>query len=292
MQITDIKFQDPEIQFFLPGAGDKHEDCGQFYTLGHFPSPGVVHWHKRIHSCHRRECPVCWHDWQHREAQSITRRLLAYQFQYGERSSHYVLSPPQNVKYGTKKSFRALRQSAYKIAKVYGIHGGVIMFHERSARGNEEEYIKAHCSKGPHFHILGVGWLQGKYNGEWVVKNLRVRRSSGQVYGTAFYILDHLAIPTIDSGISAISHSTDPKPPRLNAITWFGVLSYNRFKIPEIPKSEMILCPECLVDIPKMDWFIMSWSVGNDPPESDHGSSELAPNTIHVVRPLSSWNDY
>jgi hypothetical protein len=292
MLITDIKFQDPEIQFSLPGAGDKHEDCGQFYTLGHFPSPGVVHWHKRVHSCHRRECPICWTDWQKRGAAAIRDRIAIYELQTHRRPVHYVLSPPQDIDISTIGKYRLARKSAYKIGKKRGIRGGVMIFHTRDSRRDDHEYLKAHCSEGPHWHIIGDGWLDFKNEDfkkdGWIVKNLRLRASGKSVYGTAMYILDHAAIP----GYPALSQSTSDQLPRLDTITWFGTMSYNKLKIPKLPMSESILCPECLIDIPRIDWYILSWCNGEDPPELDHGSSELAPNTIRVVRPLSSWSDY
>ena len=288
----DLYKFDDGIRFELPGSGHRRNDCGTPLYLGHLESPGHFHYVFRHKSCHRKECPVCWPDWQKREALAIQDRITAY-FSGGYTNRrmpvHYVLSPPQSVKYNTKTEFAALRHRAYRIAKQRGIDGGMLIFHERAKRYSDgEEYQSIHCSQGPHFHIIGDGWLSSRIKeffleDGWIVKNLRIR-SFGSVYKTAFYILDHAAI-----GYPANSQSTNLS---MSAVTWFGKMSYNKLKIEKFTGSDTIYCPICKEEIEKNEWYILDWIGDGDPPESKFGTEDQGQNGFIVVRGLTEWSGF
>jgi len=210
---------------------------------------------------------------------------------YNRKIVHYVVSPPQSVEYHTYESFRALRKQAYKISKLRGIKGGIMIFHERACRYTDSTtYTDTHDgSRGAHFHILGDGWLSVRIKefyleDGWIVKNLRIRTKKG-IYSTLFYILDH-AVRPIDAGYPAISQSTTS---RLATETWFGSMSYNKLKMEKFRGPDAIFCPICDCEIPKMDWFILEWIALKDPPDNDHGISEEGINGFLVSRPVTSW---
>jgi hypothetical protein len=286
-----IESYNERIEFVLPGQGEPYDSCGKFFFKGHLADPGSVHYLKAKHSCHRFDCPICWHDWQRREALEASDRLNYYSDMYKRKIVHYVISPPQSVEYHTYSTYRSLRKEAYKISKFRGIKGGIMIFHERACRYTDPvTYTNTHeGSHGAHFHILGDGWLSVRVKeffveDGWVVKNLRIRTRKG-VYATLFYILDH-AVRATDMGYPAISQST---PHRLSTETWFGSMAYNKFKIPKFKGSDVILCPVCKQEIPKMDWFILEWIALKDPPNEDHGIAEEGKNGFLVDRSITCW---
>jgi hypothetical protein len=282
---------DDGIIFKLPGSGEKKNDCGSSVYIGHLASE-KIHYLHRTKSCHRKECPICWKDWQKREALAIDDRIKYY-FTHGYSKRrmpvHYVVSPPQLSDYDTKNKYQALKSRAYRIAKQRGIDGGCLIFHERSKRySDSEEYTSIHCSNGPHFHIIGDGWLSPRIKeffleDGWIVKNLRIR-SFGSVYKTAFYVLDHAAI-----GYPAYSQSTNLS---MASVTWFGTMSYNKLKIEKITGSETIYCPICKEEIEKNEWYILDWIGGGDPPLSIFGESEEGPEGFFVARGITEWSGF
>ena len=290
---------DDSLTFELPGAGEVYPDCQTWAMDGHREG-SKAHVVRHRKSCHRRTCPKCYPDWIRRESLSVYDRISAYYDQTGRRPVHYVFSRPQSVIYDNITSFRELRLQAYSIGKLRAIKGGVMFFHQRSDRTSARSYLKAHCTKGPHFHVLGDGWLVENIKefflaDGWIVKNLRVR-STGQVVGTIRYIMDHLAIPIVGSpvpiadpthpGYPAISQSTQR---RLASVTWFGTMSYNKLRVPKWKGSGTKYCPICELDIPLTDWFRLHWIPSEDPPDLDYWEAEIGNTGVGFLGSLTSW---
>lgn len=284
------KFDDGLV-FDLPGYGSKKDDCGAPVYLAHL-SGEKLHWITRSKSCHRKECPVCWPDWKKREALAISDRIGKYYKQTGRMPVHYVLSPPQSISYETKAAFKNLRHLAYRRGRLRGIKGGVMVFHERAIRYTDTDsdtYIKAHCSTGPHFHIIGDGWLSRVreffLEDGWIVKNLRLRKLN-HVYKTAFYILDHAAIP---HGYPAISQS---KTSELSSVTWFGTMSYNKLKVEDYKGSDKIYCPICELELDRSEWYKVSWNGLGPPPDSKFGEADQGKDGFFVDYPVTEWSGF
>lgn len=287
-----IESFDESIEFKLPGFGSPLDSCGQTFLLAH-PEGDKVHWITRKRSCHRIECPICYPTWIKREAMAVKDRIASYNSLTGRMPVHYVVSPPQSATYHTRKLFRDLRKYSYVIGKLRGIRGGCLIFHERSIRYSDpKEYERSHCSDGPHFHVIGDGWLSSRVKefflkDGWIVKNLRIR-SVGSVFGTAAYILEHAAIPT-GPGYPANSQS---KRSPMATVTWFGSMSYNKLKIQKFKGSDSIYCPVCECEIPKLDWSIGHWSLGADPPKELWGVSFEGKNGIILENALTEWSGF
>jgi hypothetical protein len=283
------KFDD-SLEFHLPGFGSARDSCGEPVYLGHFDDHDV-HFVRHLRSCHRFECPVCWKSWRSRAVKDIMKRLGTYIDQTHRRLVHFVVSPPQSVRYDSLSAFRSLRKGAYKIAKTRGIKGGVMIFHQRSIRyANPEEYKRSHCSEGPHFHLVADGWLSNVkelFLGDgWIVKNLRIREVSG-IFRTLSYILEHAS-----RGYPAIRQSSCPDVARVDAITWFGTMAYNRLRIPKFAGSDVIYCPICDEGIEKGEWYILEWFDPDHPPP-DPGIAKIDPRAGFLVgRPLTMWSGY
>jgi hypothetical protein len=283
-----FKFDD-SLVFHLPGFGNQKDTCGEPVFLGHFEIENIIHYVRHTRSCHRFECPVCWKSWKSRAVNDIMRRLDAYISLTHRRLVHFVVSPPQNVVYDSLTTYRNLKKKAYKIAKKRGIKGGVMIFHQRAIRYSDpKEYERSHCSEGPHFHIIGDGWLSNVreqfLKDGWIVKNLRIRDSSG-VFRTLHYILEHAS-----RGYPAISQSSDISKYRINAISWFGSMSYNRLHIPKFVRSEKIYCPICDCDIDKSEWYILEWFDLLHPPPDAGSVVEDRQKGFSVVRSLTCWS--
>jgi hypothetical protein len=289
----DLYKYDDSLIFKLPGSGSKRESCGAPFYIGH-QDGSQVHWLYRITSCHRKECPICWPDWKKRESLAIQDRIQFYFTNgYTKRRMpvHYVVSPPQNIDYSTRSSYNKMKKEAYRIARKRGIDGGCLIFHERSKRySDSEEYTSIHCSNGPHFHILGDGWLSPRIKeffleDGWIVKNLRIR-SFGSVYKTAFYVLDHAAI-----GYPANSQSSNIA---MSSVTWFGAMAYNKLKIERFTGSDTIFCPNCKAEISRDEYYILSWIGDGDPPDGEFGQSdqyERGKNGFMLSHCITSWFD-
>jgi len=215
-----------------------------------------------LNSCHRASCPVCYESWGGREAHKIEGRLLEASKQYGL-VEHFIASVPPE-RYGL--SFDACRKFILKALGVRGIFGGCMIFH--FFRWNK--YHKF-WYRSPHFHVLG--FVKGGYarcracvdkkcegrNREFlkcdgfesltrrcfesdgvIVKvaedRYGVKGKRRSVFDTAQYQLSHASI------------RTDAK--RANAVFWFGVVSYRRFKF-KVEKRR-VLCPICESELVKV----------------------------------------
>ena len=280
-----VEDYDEDLDFVLPGQGEAYEWCGEWYHIGHFAGK-KLHWVRVKRSCHRYECPKCWHDWQKREARAAARRLNSYSIDYKRRMVHYVLSPPGDVPHKLKE-FRRNRQDAYRIAKSRGIRGGIIVYHERACRYYDERvYTESHSGyHGSHWHIIGDGWLHSVselYEKDgWIVKNLRIRRHGG-VFHTLVYLLDH-CLRAFSQGIDCRTAKV-----RIHTVTWFGTMAYNKLQIPKETGQKLVYCPICEEGFAASDWFILRYMGESGPPEGDYGETEEESDVFELVRPLST----
>ena len=210
----------------LPHSGNSLPSCGQFSgkiiacpnDLHHYFTPIKM-------SCHRPDCPICYPDWAHREAKSVTDRLTNAVILYHKSGKnlgpikHIILSPPQARAIDllqTKEGSIELRTQANRILCDHGFLGGCVITHpyrkkirvndqwvdEESANNYQRKYINNHENLptiwvwGPHFHLLGWGHLTKSddfytQTSGWLYKNLGPRRS---VRATIFYLLTHAGL--------------------------------------------------------------------------------------------------
>ncbi|GAI19814.1 unnamed protein product [marine sediment metagenome] len=148
------------------------------------------------------------------------------------------------------------RRVAYKLLKKAGFKGGLLIPHPWRQKcydcggdiiakwavslDTKEFYVKSTCCvdcgskefiwiKGPHFHVVGYGWVEYTEEIEkatgYVIKNIGLINNVG---GTVWYQLTHCGI----------------KPGR-QAITYFGLCAYNKYKSPPAPKADAVICPVC-----------------------------------------------
>ncbi len=71
---------------------------------------------------------------------------------------------------------------------------------------------------------------------------------------------------------------------RVDAITWFGTMSYNRLRVGRSVGWDAIFCPVCGGEIEKSGWYILEWVGLGPPPPSEFGSVEESPgNGFRVI---------
>lgn len=202
-----------------------------------------------------------------------------------------VVSPPPSTwsQVGTQEGFRALRRAAEAEAKACGLRGGAFIFHPLRipSRWNERD----RCAEGPHFHVLGDGWMRPSSSG-WVVRNLGVRKS---VRGTAAYLLSHAGQPvrkapraarSLDGILPKREVSGERAP--IHGVVWAGSMSYAALSgLPD--RSRAIRCPVCEAEVPFGEWRRAEW-LGEGPPPEGSGTCEVgAWRVVAALDRTASW---
>lgn len=247
------------LDWWLPGHGEARDDCGRWRFYVHQTVSGESHYRPAKHDCQRFECPVC-RGWMVREAEAIERRVLLG-MRPGHRPIHVVVSPPPVLwsSVETEEGYRRLRSRSEREAGRCGLVGGAFVFHPLRVPGKWNE--RDRCAKGPHFHVLGDGWMRPSDRG-WVVKNLGVRKS---VRETALYLLSHAGQARRLSGILPMREVRSP----FAVVVWAGSMAYNRLRgVPDAPDG--VWCAVCRQSISFGDWMLASW-VGQGPPPTEPG---------------------
>lgn len=116
-----------------------------------------------------------------------------------------IVSPPEGLH---EMEVHELRKRCYAVLKHAGLSGGVVVFHPLRRRSpTDREY-------SPHFHVLGYGYLRPSNEvfaeTGWVYKN-KGQRST--VFGSVWYLLSHAGFK-----------------PGLASTSWYGTLSYNKYR--------------------------------------------------------------
>jgi hypothetical protein len=240
---------DDELTWNIPGRGEKKDDCGDYLKAvgcpGHASPTVTGQKHDRkviLKHCFNPECPVCYPAWAVREGNAAADRMKAAERLYRAEGNdlqdarHFTFSPPQDaatLMIKTKKGYKQLKKYVIKLIKKSGILGGVVIFHAHRVNKFKQLYIS------PHFHVIAYGYVLDTvdFNKEfpgWIIKNMGKRAS---LAGTIIYALDHCGL----------GYETLPGTRfKIHAVTWFGLLSYNKVAKDSIIKSEKELpCKAC-----------------------------------------------
>jgi hypothetical protein len=199
-------------------------------------------------SCDKPRCPVCYErGWATREAGNVVFRFL----EGNKKLDHVAFGDPEHIivsvdpkYYGWSEEY--IRKYVLKGLKARGVVGGCLIPHwARFARG-KGWYLGIHyhvigyirhgfrkcrgCShaneKGSRLFCEGCSGFYGVskecYKKDRLIVEVKDKRKS--IFGTAWYQLNHATI------------RTDKK--RSHVVTWFGVLSYRKMKIPKEARKE------------------------------------------------------
>ncbi|MCK5602460.1 hypothetical protein KAR91_11335 [Candidatus Pacearchaeota archaeon] len=226
--------------------------CGKFRGL--FACPDHYHDHKIIlnTSCDKASCVIDFRKWATKGARRAYKRYIAFMLLLFEKGiyiglpKHVILSPHPAHALGLirKGQYGKLKKEVINIAKNSGIIGGTLVFHmwrcrcQKCDKSKDDCECKDPCLRwifGPHFHILGYGWVLGttrfrEIYPNWIIKNKGTRQGK-DIYKTLSYEIGHAAL-----------HKKTTK--NRQAITWFGELSYNKFSSEKMEILEYIECNE------------------------------------------------
>ncbi len=235
-------------------------DLHNLITLEGVSYSGKVFYRKKFYHCHNPLCPVCFPNWNIREAGNVVKRLTVAAKNHGV-IEHVICSPPA-ADYDL--NIKSLRAKCIKVLASRGIKGGALIYHSlRYHRANETyDGEPAHWFFAPHFHCLGFvedgygkcrgckkskldclscsGWegrtrrlylKEGKRNGSGVGWIVKVKAKRKTVMGTAWYALSHCTV------IKGAERNT--------VVTYFGVCSYRKLKLEKGEKTHEDICPLC-----------------------------------------------
>ena len=203
--------------FRMVGTGNKkNEECGKVLYARACPDCHKVH-SFRVETCRRLECPICWPSAVKRATARSVERLEAVKQAVGYKKTprHFVISPDGEYfkpYFQNKKKFSNFRRNFYKILEDAGISAAVVVFHlwryKETPSGEMWVY-------GPHFHVLGWGYIENvnefiEKNPRWRYKNFDGSKTPGigtdkrgrvrDMGATISYLLSHAAyIPGCDS---------------------------------------------------------------------------------------------
>lgn len=203
-------------------------------------------------NCGRFECPVCYETWVAKSAKRIEYRLYAYEDMrkqtwkgYKLYAKHITVSVPKKDYEHLEVRMGHFKKYVVSMLKRAGVEGGAFIYHPLRWRcwecGAERKMGRKTCSKcegtsfvdyfSPHFHILGLGWIKGAtvkkifIETGYIIKNINSGKRN--IFRTAQYQLSHCG--KVEGG---------------RAFTWFGSLSYVKFKArPYVDEGEP--CPIC-----------------------------------------------
>jgi len=168
------------------------------------------------HCCYQLSCPRCWNDAALRRAKAAEAKILSHKYLNIKRErtieqkkadkkdlalGHWVLS--FHVDSGavnmarTVRGFTKLRDIAKSLMVEAGMKNGAMVFHPwRWSTENKRWEI------GPHFHIIGYGWLntksfQDKYSPSINLIKVHEHEEIRSTFLTVAYLLTHTGIARI-----------------------------------------------------------------------------------------------
>ena len=180
-------------------------------------------------SCITRDCPECYEKWASKEARKAAWRLWEgaryVSRQVGRkrfRLLHCVVSFPIE---DSDTTFNTYRNRAYQVLRQHGVEGGLCIWHP--FRKNPESGVFEYDGY-VHFHMIGVAWgdvKPGREDSGYIFKVVRDAergdyrgfKSPGAVQRALSYLLSHCGV--MDG---------------VHAVTWFGVLSYNKMALEKL----------------------------------------------------------
>jgi len=219
------------IDWSLPGQDHesaKYKNCGKIARIptsdGSDSTPIIVsceddhdHYAKaKKHCCYQLSCPRCWNDAALRRARAAEIKILSHKYLSIKRErtieqkitdkkdlnlSHWVLS--FHVDSGavnmarTVRGFNKLRDIAKSLLVEAGMKGGAMVFHPWRWNSKTKTW-----DIGPHFHIIGYGWLntksfQDKYSPAINLIKVHENEEILSVFLTVAYLLTHTGIARV-----------------------------------------------------------------------------------------------
>jgi len=250
--------------FRIPGTLDRtSEDCNTVVSAEYCKDCGKVE--ARFYHCNNWDCPTCYFWTASRAAHRAEDRLLGTQKAYADVGKHpgRILHVTFSVPESEYDNFdcKQQRKKCYGYAEMIGMLGGAVAFHahrvKKEYRKPLYDYLKNTGLHGglwravhdnplnlsswrdyvyfaPHFHVLGFYPKIVMKSNEffeltgWTYKTIGVSQDRN-VFRTLRYLCTHLAVPE--------GHD--------QAITYFGLASYNKTSVEAVKTYSFKACPAC-----------------------------------------------
>lgn len=231
--------------------------------------------------CFDPKCPICYISWIGREIKKSKNILLEAKQLYSEKGlnlgeiKHIIISPPQEQAIElieTIGGIRKLRTDCTDFLTKIGALGGLIVFHAYKVKEPFKKTFGIYKKDGgkgglwdwiisndlldeavylaPHFHSLLYGFLKdsdlvmddfynnkrtNRFNG-WIYKNKEPSGvDSRDIQATISYQLNHCTL--------VYKNIYEKRP--VYAVTWFGLLSYNKIGIIKEKRQVITEYPVC-----------------------------------------------
>lgn len=251
-----------ELGWHLAGDGVKGSRCGQeIFTACPTGLEGHTKRRRTIY-CHDATCPKCYeHEtWLLAGDQDdrINKIQHAYEFEGVDlERCHLILSPPESL-YGlfsTKQGLDIIKREVYRLARLAGVVGGVVMIHQYRGKKPMMDKIRngADAPESWHIHIDGLGlprYVDGKLN-PGITKSSEVYEKTGWIYKYTNFLAKRWKT-TRDRIAYELSHAAFTDPVALGGhkgaiASWYGILSYNSVQrhVTEIEKPVLCENREC-----------------------------------------------
>ena len=234
--LDEARFSDSWSRIFwngfgLPGQGQPLFSCEKWGfkgCLNHYEHEGgknfVMMYQK---NCARSSCVLCVESWANRIANRITQRVQKWMEISHRKSSHVVISIPDNMRL---KPLKEIKKELKKVKKMVGINADAAILHPFRFEGG-----KGIPHTSPHFHLIAFGWIKDTKEcyekTGFVVKKISTLKNEVDVFRTAKYLLTH-------AGVKKKNH----------AVTYSGKISYSKLRIIK-EDVEPLMCPHCPLEL-------------------------------------------
>lgn len=277
-----VQDKDMELGWHLAGDGVKGARCGQeIFTACPTGLEGHTKRRKTIY-CHDATCPKCYeHEtWLLAGDQDdrINKIQRAYDFEGVDlERCQFILSPPKELYqlFETEQGFDIVRREAYRLARLAGVVGGVVMIHQYRGKKPVMDKIRNGADAPDQWHVHFDGLSPYRFvekstgkkvstveamnypSGELrldptITKSNDMYMATGWVYKYVGFLAARWA-STRDRIAYELSHATFRAPTssggHKGAIArWYGILSCNSAKRHVTEMEEPVLCEnrECL----------------------------------------------
>lgn len=256
------------ILWGVPGREAPRHDTGLINIhMSHDPTDKFI---RGIHKhCNRPSCSFCSNYQiqkntiaQAQKVENAHKFLMRTKGKKNAHLQHVEVSPPPSewLQYLTPEGYASGRKKAYALIHSVGFEGGAEAFHpfrenkknnEKTPEGwtptEDNDLSGASARWGPHFHFVGMGFLDPQKIAEisartgWVIKALRTGDEALKKPSDILPVLKY-----IKSHVGVVSEASPYQPPRaIQSINWVGVCSPNaRVEVGGVATETEAISPE------------------------------------------------
>jgi len=228
-----------------------------------------------------------------RAAARVVRRVKAYvknRTDHGWRSvcQHVIVSPGKDEWWGVVPHGTNLKHSIWErlraVLHEVGIKGGAVVYHHERVPTKYNDRFDIETDS-PHFHIIAFGKINPNAVRSLFDRCGTIVKGMGRptsLMSIAQYILSHAAVP-FNPALRQSSYHT---------VTWFGCVSYSKFRVPVDFDADFVYCPGCKTSYPLREWVYLDWKGSIPPPDKRWGplqGNQWAAVTLDRTGGMDCW---